>query len=97
MNKLTDQFNLEGCLFVGMDGNKVFLTDQIHRHKQAISENGAGFQAMGDCVDATIAAAMSRAEMSGDYSGESVLSELEYAHQQLGIFIQNLRGINQKS
>ena len=94
MNKLTDQFNLEGCLFVGMDGNKVFLTDQIHRHKLEMAENGV---AMGDCVDFAIAAAMFCAEKERDSSGENVLEKLQYAHNQLGIFIQNLRGINQKS
>ncbi|MBV6513911.1 MAG: hypothetical protein FMNOHCHN_03493 [Ignavibacteriaceae bacterium] len=89
---MSKQFNLEGCLFRNMDGNKVFLTDQVRRHFDQLCANHAPYTA-GDAVDAAIAAAMYDAKKGGDFSAENVLDNLKYIHSQLGTFIENLKEI----
>lgn len=89
---MKQDFNLEGCLFRGMDGNKVFLTDQIWRRFNAHLDSDKTYKA-GDAVDAAIAAAMYDAKKDGDFSAENVLDNLKYIHSQLGIFIENLKKI----
>lgn len=89
---MSKQFNLEGCLFKNMDGNKVFLTDQIWRHFNAHLDGKNAYKS-GDAVDAAIAAAMYDAKKGGDFSAQNVLDNLKYIHSQLGTFIENLKEI----